>query len=169
MEAAELRARQAPLKDRYKQDPGSAVTPVGATADFSALDLGTVVQTWAGPVTAGPHPSTGGSGAESCSADMLLQALAGCVGVTLRSVATGMRLPIGSAQLTARGMFDARGTLGVDPDTPVGVQDVVVEAVLETEAPQERLDRLAELTHRYCVVGQSLLGGFVIRVSAKGS
>ncbi len=167
MEAAELRAIQAPLKDRYTADPASAMTPVHAAGDFSAPGLGTVVASWAGPITAGPHPSTGGSGAESCSADMLLQALVGCVGVTMRSVATVMRIPIASAQLTAHGTFDARGTLGVDPHAPVGVQDVVVDAVVETDADQEKLDRLAVLSHRYCVVGQSLLGGFEIRITAR--
>lgn len=166
MEAAELRAIQAPLKDRYKSEPAAAVTPIHAVGDFSAPSLGTVVHSWAGPITAGPHPSTGGSGAESCSADMLLQALVGCVGVTMRSVATVMRIPIGSAQLTAHGTFDARGTLGVDPDAKVGVQDVVVDAVLETDVAQDKLDRLAMLTHRYCVVGQSLLEGFEIRITA---
>ncbi len=165
MEAAELRARQAPLKDLYKQDPAAATTPVHATGDFAAPDLGTVVQSWAGPITAGPHPSTGGSGAESCSADMLLQAVVGCVGVTLRSVATVMRIPIASAELRASGMFDARGTLGVDPGVPVGIQNVIVDVVLETEEPPEKLHRLAQLTHRYCVVGQSLAAGFEIHIS----
>jgi uncharacterized OsmC-like protein len=156
MDASSLRDLQNPLKERYRDEPGSARTPVHATADFSAEGVTATVRTWAGPVRAGLHPATGGDGADACSGDMLLEALLGCAGVTLRSVATGLGVEIRSASLRADGVFDARGTLGVDRQAAVGVRDIVVTAELDTDADDATLDRLARSTERYCVVGQSL-------------
>jgi uncharacterized OsmC-like protein len=107
-------------------------------------------------VQGGPHAATGGDGSDACSGDMLLDALVACAGVTLRSVATAMGLTVRSATLRAEGMFDARGTLGVDRSVPVGVQDVVVTAELDTDADDTALERLARSTEKYCVVSQSL-------------
>jgi uncharacterized OsmC-like protein len=165
MDLAALRARQAPLKEKYKVDPATACTPLEATADWRDGGITTTVETWAGPVRAGLHPATGGDGQDACSGDMLLQALLACAGVTLRSVATAMRLELGSVHLTATSSFDARGTLGLDRAVPVGLQRVVITATVVTAADDAALQRLAELTERYCVVAQSLreLPEFVIR------
>lgn len=156
MDAATLRDLQAPLKNQYRDDPQSARTPLDAEASFETPGITASVQTWAGPVRAGLHPATGGDGGDACSGDMLLQALLACAGVTMRSVATAMGIDIAGAELRATGMFDARGTLGISRDVPVGVQEVAIEASLETDADDATLAKLAELTERFCVVGQSL-------------
>ncbi len=156
MDISTLRARQAPLKERYRADASAAHTPVTASADWRDTGITTTVEGWAGPVRAGLHPATGGDGQDACSGDMLLQALLGCAGVTLRSVATAMRLELGDVRLRAEGFFDARGTLGLDRSVPVGLQAVVVTAEVDTDADDEALARLAQLTERYCVVAQTL-------------
>ncbi|HTI74632.1 MAG TPA: OsmC family protein [Mycobacterium sp.] len=156
MDAATLRELQAPLKQRYRDDPASSRTPLEASASFESDGITASVQTWAGPVRAGLHPATGGDGSDACSGDMLLQALLACAGVTMRSVATAMGIDIVDAELHATGMFDARGTLGVSRDVPIGVQEISVVAELQTDADDATLAKLGELTERYCVVGQSL-------------
>jgi uncharacterized OsmC-like protein len=156
MDATTLRELQAPLKDSYRADPSTARTPLSATADYRDPGVTTTVEGWAGPVRAGLHSATGGDGTDACSGDMLLEALLACAGVTLRSVATAMRLTLRSATLRAEGMFDARGTLGIDREVPVGVQDIVVVAEIDSDADDAALERLATATERYCVVGQSL-------------
>ena len=156
MDVQTLRARQAPLKERYLADPDSAITPVQATGDFGDEGITCTVESWAGPIRAGLHRATGGDGSDACSADMLLDALVGCAGVTLRSVATALRLEIRSASVRADAMFDARGTLGVDREAHVGIQDVVVTAVVDTDGDDKSLERLARSTERYCVVAKSL-------------
>jgi uncharacterized OsmC-like protein len=156
MDAIALRELQAPLKRQYRDDPESARTPLGADGDYRDPGITCTVSGWAGPVRAGLHRATGGDGQDACSGDMLLEAVLACAGVTLRSVATAMGIEIRSAQLRAQGMFDARGTLGIDRAVPVGVQEVVVTAELDTDADDASLTKLAELTERYCVVAQSL-------------
>jgi uncharacterized OsmC-like protein len=156
MDATRLRELQAPLKQRYRDEPASAHTPVGAFATFESPGISCAVGTWSGITRAGLHPATGGDGSEACSGDMLLQALLACAGVTMRSVATAMGIQIESAELSARGMFDVQGTLGLSREVPVGVQDIRVVAVLETDADDATLAKLAELTERYCVVAQTL-------------
>jgi uncharacterized OsmC-like protein len=156
MDATTLRELQAPLKQLYRDDPLSARTPLEAEASFETDGVTAVVQTWSGPTRAGLHPATGGDGGDACSGDMLLQALLACAGVTMRSVATAMGIDIADAALHATGMFDARGTLGISRDVPIGVQEVTIVAELQTEADDATLAKLAELTERYCVVGQSL-------------
>lgn len=156
MDAAALRDLQAPLKRQYRDDPGSARTPLAAGADYRAPGITCTVESWAGPVRAGLHRATGGDGQDACSGDMLLEAVLACAGVTLRSVATAIGVEIRSARLRVDGHFDARGTLGVDREAPVGVQDVVLTVVLDTDADDAALAKLAELTERYCVVAQSL-------------
>jgi uncharacterized OsmC-like protein len=154
--ATELRAAQAPLKQRYRDDPATARTPVSARGSFADPGVTATIEGFAGPVRAGLHRATGGDGSDACSGDLLLEALLACAGVTLRSVATAMSVMIDSAELVAEGVFDARGTLGVDRTVPVGVTDITVTATLDTDATDEQLERLAALTERYCVVGQSL-------------
>jgi uncharacterized OsmC-like protein len=156
MDAATLREIQAPLKQSYRDDPAKAVTPLQAQAVFDAPGITATVSTWAGPVRAGLHPATGGDGSDACSGDMLLEALLGCAGVTLRSVATAMGIEIRSATLRAQGQFDARGTLGVSRETPVGCTGLSITADLDTDADDSSLAKLAQLTERYCVVAQTL-------------
>lgn len=156
MDAATLRELQAPLKQLYRDDPLSSRTPLEADASFETEGVTALVQTWSGPTRAGLHPATGGDGSDACSGDMLLQALLACAGVTMRSVATAMGVDIVGAELRATGAFDARGTLGISRDVPIGVQDISIVAELQTDADDATLAKLGELTERYCVVGQSL-------------
>jgi uncharacterized OsmC-like protein len=156
MDAAELRTLQTPLKQRYRDDPHTACAEMTASAAWTDPGITATVETWSGPVRAGLHPFTGGDGSDACSGDMLLQALLGCAGVTLRSVATAMGIEVRGAEFTARGRMDARGTLGVSREAPVGMRDIEVFADLDTDADDSALEKLATLTERYCVVAQSL-------------
>jgi uncharacterized OsmC-like protein len=156
MDATTLRARQAPLREQYTEDPDSSRTPLSADGSFADPGVTATIDGFAGPVRAGLHPATGGDGDDACSGDLLLQALLACAGVTLRAVATALRVEIRSAQLRAEGWFDARGTLGMARDVPVGATDIVVIATIDTDADDAQLERLAVSTERYCVVGQSL-------------
>src|SRR5450631_3774234 len=151
MDRTTLRETQAPLKQRYRDEPTSALTPLHASAGFGFDDPGITctAATWAGPVRAGLHPATGGDGGDACSGDMLLQALLACTGVTLRSVATALGVDIRSARLRAQGQFDARGTLGVSADTPVGAAGIELNVELDTDAGDEVLARLGTMTARY--------------------
>lgn len=156
MDAADLRALQAPLKERYREDPASALTPLNASGRIGSPGLTFDVEQFAGTSRAGLHRATGGDGSDACSGDMLLEALLACAGVTLHSVATAMGLELRSVAGSVTGIFDARGTLGLDRTAPVGVQDVVVSFIVGTDADEPALERLATATERYCVVGQSL-------------
>lgn len=144
------------MRELYTAEPDAATVPLVAEGDWRDDGITTTVETWAGPVRAGLHRATGGSGADACSADLLLQAVLACVGVTLRSVATAMDLDIRGARLTARSTFDARGTLGVDRTVPVGVTAIEVLVEVGAELDDAVLERLGSTTERYCVVGQSL-------------
>jgi uncharacterized OsmC-like protein len=156
MDATTLRELQRPLKESYAADPAAARTALHAAGTFADDGVTATVTGWAGPVRAGLHPATGGDGSDACSGDLLLEALLACAGVTLRSVSVALGLEVRAAELSCTGWFDARGTLGLDRAVPVGVQDVVVTAELDTDATDAQLAKLGELTERYCVVGQSL-------------
>jgi uncharacterized OsmC-like protein len=169
MDATELRARQAPLKEQYRTDPESALIPLGARADWRGSGVTTSVDTWSGRTRAGLHEATGGEGDDACSADMLLEAVVACAGVTMRAVATAMGLVITAADLTAEAEFDARGTLGIDRAAPVGISGLTVTATLTTRATDEELARLALATERYCVVGQSLAHPPSIRIRRRSA
>ena len=156
MDAAELRALQAPQKQRYREDPDSAATALNAAAAWNEPGITCTVDGFAGPVRAGLHRATGGDGSDACSAEMLLEAVVACVGVTMRSVATAMGVELSDVRLTGHSSFDARGTLGVDREAPVGVGPVHVEISAATDASDEVIERLLTTTERYCVVGQSL-------------
>ena len=156
MDAGALRELQAPLKQKYRDDPASARAPMTARAAFTDPGITCTVETWSGPVRAGLHPFTGGDGSDACSGDMLLQALLACAGVTMRSVATAMGVRIRDGRLSASGEMDARGTLGVSRDARVGFGDIDVVAELDTDADDATLAKLGELTERYCVVAQTL-------------
>ncbi|MGG5261132.1 OsmC family protein [Phycicoccus avicenniae] len=156
MDRAALRQMQAPLRERYAADPATAVTPLHARGDLRDEGVTFTVDGFAGPVRAGLHEATGGDGSDACSGDMLLEALLACAGVTLRSVATAMDLRLRSVTGVAESSFDARGTLGIDREAPVGIGPVTLTFTVDTEADDAALQRLATSTERYCVVGQSL-------------
>jgi uncharacterized OsmC-like protein len=156
MDAAGLRAAQAPLKEQYREDPATARTPLQAHGSIASPGVTFDVAQYDGTARAGLHRATGGDGSDACSGDMLLEALLACAGVTLHSVATAMGLGLSSVEGRAEAIFDARGTLGIDKEAPVGIQDAVVTFTVSTDADDAALARLATSTERYCVVGQSL-------------
>jgi uncharacterized OsmC-like protein len=153
----ELRALQAPLKARYREDPASAVVTLRASGDVDAGGVTCKVTTGKGLVEAGLHPATGGTGLAACSGDMLLEALVACAGVTLRAVATALGIAIDGGTVTAEGDLDFRGTLGVAREAPVGFRGIRLSFDLRTAAPPEQVAKLLELTERYCVVYQTLV------------
>ncbi len=169
MDRTGLRALQAPLRERYAADPSAAMTPLHSSGDWRDDGITATVDGWAGPVRAGLHRATGGDGEDACSGDLLLDALLACAGVTMRSVATAMGLDVRSARLTATSTFDARGTLGLDRDVPVGVGPIEVVAELDCDADDAALERLAISTERYCVVGRSLADPPTITVRRVGA
>lgn len=159
MNAAELRAIQAPIKERYKTDATAARITLRAKGALDDSLIACKVETGRALAVAGLHPATGGSGLELCSGDMLLEALVACAGVTLKAVATALEIPLKSATVSAEGDLDFRGTLGVAKDAPVGFAAIRLAFSVESEAPQDRLDQLLKLTERYCVVYQTLCNG----------
>lgn len=159
MDAAELRALQAPIKKSFKKDPERARVVSRAEGRFQGSAITCTVDGWAGPVVAGVHPAAGGDGSNACSADMLLESLVACAGVTLRSVATAMGVVVNDARISAEGVWDARGTLGISKDAPVGLTDVTLRFELDTDADPAKTERLVSLTERYCVIYQTLRQG----------
>ena len=156
MDAEELRAIQTPLKQRYRDQPDAARVPARAEGSLDPNDIAIVVDAWHGKVTAGLHKVGGGSGELACSADMLLEALVGCAGVTLRAVATSLGIEVTGGTVAAEGDLDFRGTLGVSKEVPVGFQAIRLHFDLDTDATPEQLATLLKLTERYCVVLQTL-------------
>ena len=156
MNADELRAIQAPIKDRYRSDPKAGLITLKAAGALDSSAIACKIETGRALAVAGLHPATGGSGAELCSGDMLLEALVACAGVTLKAVATSMGIDLRSGRVAAEGDLDCRGTLGVDKQAPVGFSDIRLKFELETDAAQDQLDTLLKLTERYCVVLQTL-------------
>ena len=156
MDADQLRALQAPLKQRYRDEPGSAKVVMHASGKVLASQLTCLVDTSLGQVDAGLHPAAGGSGAQACSGDMLLQALVACSGVTLSAVATAMGIEIRSASVSARAEMDFRGTLGIDKTVPIGITELHLEFSIDSVAEDAQLQKLIQLTERYCVVLQTL-------------
>lgn len=159
MNRDELRAIQAPLKEKYRTDPTAANVTLRASGDLLADKVACSVQTGRALVEAGLHPATGGDGMLACSGDMLLEALVACAGVTMRAVATSLGIEIRGGTVGAEGDIDFRGTLGVAKDAPVGFTDIRLVFDLDSDAGQEQLDKLLELTQRYCVVFQTLAHG----------
>jgi uncharacterized OsmC-like protein len=156
MDATALRAMQAPLKDKYRQDADAAVITLKAQGTLDDQHIACKVETGRALAVAGLHPATGGSGAELCSGDMLLEALVACAGVTLKAVATALEIPLRSGTVKAEGDLDFRGTLGVDKTAPVGFKTIRLAFEVDTDAPREKVDQLLKLTERYCVVFQTL-------------
>ena len=156
MDAATLRGMQAPIKDRYKNTPESALITLKAKGTLDDQSIACKVETGRALAVAGLHPATGGSGMELCSGDMLLEALVACAGVTLKAVSTALEIPLKSGTVSAEGDLDFRGTLGVAKDAPVGFRAIRLSFEIDSAAPQEKLDTLLKLTERYCVVYQTL-------------
>ena len=156
MNAEQLRNLQAPVKTQYKDHPASALKTLTARGTLQGDSLVCQVQAFQGTVSAGLHPAAGGDGLAACAGNMLLEALVGCSGVTLRAVATALDIPIRGGTIIAEGDMDFRGTLGVSKDVPIGFTDIRLTITLDTDAPQEKIDNLVRLTKRYCVVYQTL-------------
>jgi uncharacterized OsmC-like protein len=158
VDRAGLQSLQAPLKERYREEPGAALVTLRASG---SLDEGIAcsVDTGRAIARAGLHPATGGDGTQLCSGDMLLEALVACAGVTLRSVATSLEIPVRGGTVTAEGELDFRGTLAVDREAPVGFRSIALSFDLDTEAGDEQLATLLQLTERYCVVLQTIAAG----------
>ena len=163
MQADELRAVQAPLKERYREDPDAAVVTLRASGTLGE-GVTCSVETGRALAVAGLHPATGGDGSALCSGDMLLEALAACAGVTMRAVATSIGIHV-DGTVTAEGDLDFRGTLGVDREAPVGFTAIRLRFDLASDASEEQLAKLLERTERYCVVGQTLAGGVPLEFS----
>ena len=155
MNADQLRALQAPLKQKYKEDANAAVVTLRASGEAND-GIVCKVETGRALVEAGLHPATGGDGTQVCSGDMLLEALVACAGVTLRAVATAIGVTLRHARVSAEGDLDFRGTLGVAKDAPVGFRAIRLRFDLDTDATEEQRATLLKLTERYCVVLQTL-------------
>jgi uncharacterized OsmC-like protein len=156
MNAEELRAVQAPLKQQYRDTPDAARVPARAEARLDADGIACTVPSWDGETKAGLHPATGGSGELACSADMLLEAVVACAGVTLRAVATASGVTIRGGRVIAEGSWDARGTLGIDRSVPVGLTDIALRFEIDSDAEPAKLERMIQTTERYCVILQTL-------------
>jgi uncharacterized OsmC-like protein len=162
MDAEQLRELQAPFKERYREDAASAVILLRAEGTLGGDGIACRVETGRALVTAGLHPSTGGTGELACSGDMLLEALVACAGVTLRAVATALDIDVQGGAVTAEGELDVRGTLGVDREAPVGFRAIRLDFEVDSEADQQELATLLKLTERYCVVLQTIRGGVTV-------
>ena len=165
MDSAELRALQQPLKDIYREDPEQAVVTLRARGQLDDA-ISCSVETGQALAVAGLHPATGGDGSLLCSGDMLLQALVACAGVTLRAVATSLKVKVDGGTVTAEGDLDFRGTLAVSKDAPVGFRSIRLAFQLDTDASDEQVQTLIRLTERFCVVYQTLAHPAELSVSA---
>ena len=168
MKADELRAVQAPLKERYRETPEAALITLRARGR-AGEGASCRIETGKGLVVAGLHPATGGSGQQACSGDMLLESLVACAGVTLDAVATSLGIVLREAVLEAEGDLDFRGTLGVSKEVPVGFQNIRLQFLLDTDASEVQLATLLRLTERYCVVYQTLKNPPAIAISRKAA
>jgi uncharacterized OsmC-like protein len=167
MDAAGLRALQAPIKERYKTDPKAGFITLKAKGTLDDTNIACKVETGRALAVAGLHPATGGSGMELCSGDMLLEALVACAGVTLKAVATAIDIPLKSGTVSAEGDLDFRGTLGVAREAPVGFAQIRLRFDVDTDVGQDKLDQLLKLTERYCVVYQTIRNGPPVEISLK--
>jgi uncharacterized OsmC-like protein len=156
IDADALRALQAPLKARYRETADAAVITLKARGAIDEAKIACKVETGRAIAEAGLHPLTGGSGAELCSGDMLLEALVACAGVTLKAVSTALAIPLRAGHVLAEGDLDFRGTLGVDKEAPVGFSAIRLSFQLDTDADEAAIAQLIKLTERYCVVFQTL-------------
>jgi uncharacterized OsmC-like protein len=167
VETEQLRELQAPIKARYRDDPGRAVITLRAAGGLDSEAVSCSVQTGKALVEAGLHPASGGDGSLACSGDMLLEALVACAGVTMRSVAVNRGIEV-TGRVLAEGDLDFRGTMGVAKDAPVGFREIRLRFVLESSATEDDLDALLAATERYCVVYQTLISAVPVEVSVNG-
>jgi uncharacterized OsmC-like protein len=165
MRREELQAIQAPLKDRYRGDPGAAVITLRAEADLDSTAVSCSVQSGRALIEAGLHPASGGDGTLACSGDMLLQALVACAGVTLRSVAVNRDMALNGGRISAAGELDFRGTMGVDREAPVGFRAIDLRFELDPALSEEEAQTLLTLTERYCVVYQTISKGVPVTIT----
>ncbi|MGQ0677547.1 MAG: OsmC family protein [Rhodospirillales bacterium] len=168
MNADDLRALQAPLKAKYRDDPKAAVVTLKAAGTLDRAHLSCRVETGRALVEAGLHPATGGSGLQACSGDMLLEALVACAGVTLNAVAAALGIAVRAGSVRAEGDLDFRGTLGVAKDAPVGFRAIRLGFELDTDADDAQAQTLLRLTERYCVVYQTIRQGPPVAISLNG-
>jgi uncharacterized OsmC-like protein len=166
MNAEELRSTQAPLKERYRESPETALITLRAEGRIGE-GISCRIETGKALVVAGLHPATGGNGLSACSGDMLLEALVACAGVTLNAVATALGIELRDASLLAEGDLDFRGTLGLSKEVPVGFRNIRLQFTLDTDASEEQLATLLRLTERYCVVYQTLAHPPALTVARK--
>ncbi len=165
MRREELQAVQAPLKQRYRNDPRAGLVTLRAQADLDSTSVACSVQTGRALTEAGLHPASGGDGSLACSGDMLLEALVACAGVTLRSVAVNRDIPVTGGRITAEGDLDFRGTMAVDREAPVGLGAIRLRFELEPELSDEDRETLLTSTERYCVVLQTIAHGVPVTIS----
>jgi uncharacterized OsmC-like protein len=156
MDSEALRALQAPIKARYRDEPTSSLFTLKAEGTLDSEEMTCKVSTAKGIAEAGLHPATGGDGLSLCSGDMLLEALVACAGVTLKAVATALNIPVRSGTVVAEGDLDFRGTLAISKDVPVGFREIRLRFVLDSDATEEQLATLIKLTERYCVIYQTI-------------
>ncbi len=166
MNSVKLKSLQAPIKEKYKNQPESAVFTLKAEGKVGE-GISCNIETGKALIKAGLHPATGGDGLSICSGDLLLQALVACAGVTLSAVATALDIVISGGKILAEGEIDFRGTLGVSKEVPVGFKKIDLTFYLDTEAPPDKLESLIKLTERYCVVYQTLVNGVKIGLNFK--
>jgi len=162
MKSEELKAVQAPLKQGYREDPERAVVTMRAEGVVEVAGQACTLKSFAGKVRAGLHEAAGGSGAEACSGELLLESLVACAGVTFSAVATNMDLAIRSCRIVAEGQMDFRGTLGIDRNVPVGLTSVRLIFQVDSDLEDATRNKLISLTERYCVVYQTLLNGVAV-------
>ena len=158
MNSTELKKLQAPLKEKYREHPESAVITLKAQGTIGE-GISCKVETGRAFIEAGLHPATGGTGFLACSGDLLLEALVACAGVTLQAVATAIGIEIRNGMVKAEGDLDFRGTLGVAKEAPVGFKTIRLDFQLDSDATTEQMAALSKLTERYCVVYQTLTKG----------
>jgi len=164
MNATELKNLQAPLKEKYREHPESAVITLRAEGKVGE-GLSCKLETGRAMVEAGLHPATGGTGMLACSGDMLLEALVACAGVTLKAVATAIGVDIKDGTVRAEGNLDFKGTLGVSKEVPVGFKNIRLHFDVNSNATEEQITSLKKLTERYCVVYQTLVNGVAVETN----
>jgi uncharacterized OsmC-like protein len=162
MNAEELKTLQAPLKDKYRNEPDAAMITLKAQGKIGE-NISCKVETGKAIIEAGLHPATGGTGLLACSGDLLLEALVACAGVTINAVATAIGVEIKNGYVKAEGDLDFRGTLGVSKEVPVGFKEIRLQFILESDAPPDQIASLQKLTERYCVVYQTLISGVSVK------
>lgn len=168
MNATELKTLQAPLKEKYREQPESAMITLKAHGKIGE-GISCKVETGRAMVEAGLHPATGGTGMLACSGDMLLEALVACAGVTLQAVSTAIGVEIKGGTVKAEGDLDFKGTLGVSKEASVGFKTIRLEFDLHTDATDEQMASIKKLTERYCVVYQTLTGGVPVETQYHSS